>query len=1326
MAQIIKHRRGLIGGVKNLTARNGELIIASGSISDLSGPFVFIGSPNVVDEGVAGAFNSVSKLYTGTAAPTITAATYGSALDGTPYYASGNKSLYILNNSNVGNTQVDLTGNIEGNTISGVTINNLQSTNVTASYVSASFVGDASGLYNIPATGVTGLNLSKIYSGSVQVTTDAVSGDIHIDADNGVYVSGSTINLNGETNITGTIHIGDNTVAQIYKDGALYVEDHDNGVTIQSDNYAELQSSNAWLWAEGSSAYVEGGTYTRISTDSGNVDISSYDGGTLNLNTDGGEGDVNVLNSANDLYINSLSGSWSFKKEGDVSFPVIPTNGRTGNGEGLLFKKSGYQKVISTEAGTVSSPDVERMVIAGGDSYNTGGTYTGEGGDLYLWAGKGNNGGDIKVDGGEAVSGEGGTVKVRGGYSLNGNGGFVEISAGDSSNAIGGDVNIYAGTGTSNGVVNIHGNTLVTGSLYVTDGAAFIDQGVVSQNSNVLLTSGSSLIIKDGGNANIAGNVYITGSETVDYIQGYTHQWNYLALNGGADGAPDVELSSAGDISLWAEGGTVNVTGSLKVTGDIVFSGSINLGDFTGDTINFNGEVSSSILPSTGSSFDLGSSGQTWNNVWAENAHFTNISIGGITLDSLALPGDLTVSGTTQFSGSVGVSSLTEGRVVTVGANGSLVDSDLFNWNTGSNQLGISGSIKLNGSGYIYNDGQLYLEDITNGVRVQGNDNHLTLDNNGYANLYANGAIDIEANTGPLWLWTNNDNVNISSYDGNQLRLNYDGGEGNVRIGNGSNDLYINSTTYVDTIWDYSNSNNYLQLHGYNTNDNYWWESGNGADTTLLNSENGNNLNILQTNNGDVNIDATGGSVNLHSLNGFNVTGSLVVSDASGVFNSSLISNNSDLTLSGGSNQHMEDGAHLYFNGVDGDIYYDTNNNELVLYNDANNSIRLDNNANVSDNLYVSGNFYTDTIYGQNANGNYLALNGGPITSGVELESQGYLSLWSEGGVINMTGSVHITNDLDVSGSIYAGGIVNYNGDINNGGIYIDSGNYSEISYNDEEVYIGVDSGGIWATSNSGQNQLTSNAGDTTISANNGYNVNINANSINLSGGTAVTGAFTVSSGSMTSLGGDLYVSGNLQVLGSSTNVNIQSQTVDIGDNIIQVNAYSPFDRYAGLSAYDSGSSGASGSFLWDSTNDYWLIVNANSYTSKVIGTTASTGSTGTEVSLTSGTFPIATASNTIGDSLLTFSGTTLAYNTNKFTVESDTGATAISGNLTLSSAGGDDNGEKTSAVTFRNSDNVLGYVSTTETTNELDGILGYNNSTGVLEFSSLIDGGTY
>ena len=78
MAQIIKHRRGSIGVLKNTTARNGELIIATGSIGNLQGPFIFIGSPESTDEGVAGAFRAVSKIYQGTNAPSIPVGTYKS------------------------------------------------------------------------------------------------------------------------------------------------------------------------------------------------------------------------------------------------------------------------------------------------------------------------------------------------------------------------------------------------------------------------------------------------------------------------------------------------------------------------------------------------------------------------------------------------------------------------------------------------------------------------------------------------------------------------------------------------------------------------------------------------------------------------------------------------------------------------------------------------------------------------------------------------------------------------------------------------------------------------------------------------------------------------------------------------------------------------------------------------------------------------------------------------------------------------------------------------------------------------------------------------
>jgi hypothetical protein len=273
---------------------------------------------------------------------------------------------------------------------------------------------------------------------------------------------------------------------------------------------------------------------------------------------------------------------------------------------------------------------------------------------------------------------------------------------------------------------------------------------------------------------------------------------------------------------------------------------------------------------------------------------------------------------------------------------------------------------------------------------------------------------------------------------------------------------------------------------------------------------------------------------------------------------------------------------------------------------------------------------------------------------------------------------------------------------VGSGGALID---YSGLTYNGTVLQIG-----------GGQFEVDNADGDIRTSG------SLTTNGLTNNGDLTVNGVLTVTGN--TQLGANLYVSGNLEVLGSSTNVNLQSSTVNIGDNIILVNAYSPFQRYAGISGYDSGSIGASGSLLWDSQNDYWMLVSGSGESSKIIGTTA--GTYGSEVNLTSGTFPIATSTNTIGDSLLTYSGTTLSYNTNKFTIDSGTGDTTITGNLTLSYSGGTDNGNKTSMITFKNSNNILGFVSTTETIDVLDGILGYKQSGGGLVFSTVIDGGSY
>jgi hypothetical protein len=727
MAQIIKHRRGQLTGVKSLTSRNAEFIIASGSISDLNGPFVFIGSPNTTDEGVAGAFKSVSKMYEGTAAPTISAGTYGSILDGTPFYASGNESLYILNNDGAGgNTRLDLTGNIEGNLISGVTINNLTGTTAYITNMSGSFTGSGQGLYNIPASGITGLELNRISDGSATAS------------------------------------------------------------------------------------------------------ISQANGLRINVNTE------------------------------------------------------------------------------------------------------------------------------------------------------------------------------ITGAL------------------------------------NVSGD--ITGSN-------------------------------------------LQLSGNANILGNIVLGGNITVGDSDTDFVKFDAEISSSIVPDVHNSFDLGSTDKNWRNLHVSGTAYINVlDAQQVNFNDLGILTDLTVSGNTFLgnggdmtivSGSLYNDQLTEKRMVVVGTQGLLT----------------------NYSGLTFDNGNLNLSGALEVTNIQG--------------------------TGSLYLRAD------------------------------------------------KNDSRHFEI--YNT----------------------------------------------------------AVSDT-----------------------HIKSNGGLSFFGDD--INY----------------------------LKIDDSLQTATIVGVN---------------GVIVSSS-----------LNVTGSAQFSSTINVDGEATLSSVTveDLTQDrivgVGSGGSLID---YSGLTYNGTTLKVG---GGLFEVDNSDGDVRTSGS--------------LTTNGLTNNGDLTVNGVLTVTGN--TQLQSNLYISGNLEVLGSATNVIIQSQTVELDDNIIRLNAYSPFERYAGFEVIDSGSTGVSASLVWDGLNDYWMFVSSSGASSKLLGTTV--GSYGSETSLTNTYFPIATGPNTIGDSLLRYSGTTLSFNTNKFTIDSGTGDTLVSGNFTLSYSGGTDAGVNTSAVMFRASTNVVGFVSTTETTDVLDGILGYKNSDGGLVFSTVIDGGTY
>jgi len=90
------------------------------------------------------------------------------------------------------------------------------------------------------------------------------------------------------------------------------------------------------------------------------------------------------------------------------------------------------------------------------------------------------------------------------------------------------------------------------------------------------------------------------------------------------------------------------------------------------------------------------------------------------------------------------------------------------------------------------------------------------------------------------------------------------------------------------------------------------------------------------------------------------------------------------------------------------------------------------------------------------------------------------------------------------------------------------------------------------------------------------------------------TGSFITigSSGITQTISGSLVISQNLTVLGSSSIVYVTSSQLNISTNIITVNTSTPAIRFGGLAVYDSGSTGKTGSILWDSQNDQWIYSN--------------------------------------------------------------------------------------------------------------------------------------
>jgi hypothetical protein len=150
--------------------------------------------------------------------------------------------------------------------------------------------------------------------------------------------------------------------------------------------------------------------------------------------------------------------------------------------------------------------------------------------------------------------------------------------------------------------------------------------------------------------------VYIVKNSTGQTVTIKTASGNGIAISNGntsivfCDGTNVVEAVTGitGNLDI---GGNLTVGGNATVTGTTTFNGgTLTLGDSAADNVVFGADVNSSIIPNTDDTFDLGSSGQEWRNLYLDGtANIDALVADEATIDSININGKvITMTGDTS------------------------------------------------------------------------------------------------------------------------------------------------------------------------------------------------------------------------------------------------------------------------------------------------------------------------------------------------------------------------------------------------------------------------------------------------------------------------------------------------------------------------------------------------------------------------------------------------------------------------------------------------------------------------------------------------------
>jgi hypothetical protein len=378
--------------------------------------------------------------------------------------------------------------------------------------------------------------------------------------------------------------------------------------------------------------------------------------------------------------------------------------------------------------------------------------------------------------------------------------------------------------------------------------------------------------------------------------------------------------------------------------------------------------------------------------------------------------------------------------------------------------------------------------------------------------------------------------------------------------------------------------------------------------------------------------------------------------------------------------------------------------------------------------LYAGGNLDVDgtsTLTGNTSVGGTLEVTTGISSSGW-LYAAGNLDIDGTStltGNTSVGGTLTVTGQTDLNGNVVLGDAatdtVAFKADVSSSIIpsanaTFDIGASSDKWLNGYFVSASIDSltiGGIDPTAQDLDDVMANgNSTDSDFILNNNGNQTITH--------TGATGNLTISSDNgdvyvegTRFTGNDVVVAGNLTVAGTQTIVN--STTVEIGDNIIVLNA-AGIAADGGIIVQDAvGAQTASGSLLWNATDDYWYAGTSGSTQYRLVQFAAGTGVTDNYLPKSAND-----GSKHLTNSIISDDGTTATIHGN------------ISGSLLQVNTGIEASGltgiiDTSSRAIFRDGSNRLGALATTDSAIEVSTLIGYK-ADGTFVATSVIDGGTF